>query len=105
MELRHIPWTDPSTPPGEPLLRRHLEAEGYEVTVWRDPADRWYDAHRHGDDERLQVLRGRIVLRVDGRDFPLGPGDGLELPRGVVHSARAGPDGAVYLIARRRADG
>lgn len=105
MELRHIPWTDPSTPPGEPLLRRHLEAEGYEVTVWRDPADRRYDPHRHGDDERLQVLRGRIVLRVDGRDFPLGPGDGLELPRGVVHSARAGPDGAVYLIARRRADG
>jgi quercetin dioxygenase-like cupin family protein len=105
VELRHIPWTDPSTPPGEPLLRRHLEAEGYEVTVWRDPADRRYDPHRHGDDERLQVLRGRIVLRVDGRDFPLGPGDGLELPRGVVHTARAGPDGAVYLIARRRADG
>ena len=103
MELRHIPWTEPMTP-GEPLLRRHLEAEGYEVTVWRDPADRAYAPHCHCDDECLQVLRGGIVLRVDGRDFPLGPGDCLELPRGVVHSARAGPDGAVYLIARRRAD-
>lgn len=101
VELRHIPWTGSSAPPGEPLLRRHLEAEGYEVTVWRDPADRAYDAHHHRDDERLQVLRGRIVLRVAGCDFALGPGDGLDLPRGVVHSARTGPDGAVYLIARR----
>lgn len=103
MELRHIPWTD-TAPPGEPVLRRHLEAEGFEVRLWRDPADRIYDPHSHGDDERLWVVRGRIVLRVGGCEFPLGPGDCLELPRGTVHSARAGPDGAVYLIARRRAD-
>jgi mannose-6-phosphate isomerase-like protein (cupin superfamily) len=104
VELRHIPWTDPQTP-GEPLLRRHLEAAGFEVTTWRDPADRTYDPHSHGDDERLWVVRGRIVLHVGGREFPLGPGDCLELPRGTRHSARTGPDGAVYLIARKRSDG
>jgi quercetin dioxygenase-like cupin family protein len=104
VEIRHIPWTDPQTP-GEPLLRRHLEAEGFEVTTWRDPADRHYDAHSHCDDECLQVVRGRIVLNIGGRDIPLGPGDCLELPRGTVHSAQAGPDGAVYLIGRRRNDG
>jgi mannose-6-phosphate isomerase-like protein (cupin superfamily) len=104
VELRHIPWTDPQTP-GEPLLRRHLEAAGFEVTTWRDPADRTYDPHSHGDDERLWVVRGRIVLHVGGREFPLGPGDYLELPRGTRHSARTGPDGAVYLIARKRSDG
>jgi mannose-6-phosphate isomerase-like protein (cupin superfamily) len=103
VELRHIPWNDPQTP-GELLLRRSLEADGFEVTRWRDPADRTYDAHHHCDDERLQVVRGRIVLLVEGREFPLGPGDCLELPRGTVHSARTGPDGAIYLIARRRAD-
>jgi quercetin dioxygenase-like cupin family protein len=47
-------------------------------------------------------VRGRIVLQVDGRDFALGPGDRLELPRNTEHSACAGPDGAIYLIARRR---
>jgi len=104
VEIRHIPWNEPQTP-GEPLLRRSLEADGFEVTTWRDPADRTYDAHRHCDDERLQVVRGHIVLHVDGRDFSLGPGDCLELPRGTVHTARAGPEGAVYLIARRRDDG
>ncbi|MEB2345011.1 MAG: cupin domain-containing protein [Deltaproteobacteria bacterium] len=100
MELRHIPWTDLGAP-GELSLRRGLEADGFEVTVWRDPADRSYDAHTHADDERLQVVRGRIVFQVAGRVFPLGPGDALELPRGTLHSAQAGPDGAVYLIARR----
>jgi quercetin dioxygenase-like cupin family protein len=103
VELRHIPWTDLQAP-GELSLRRGLEADGFEVTTWRDPADRTYDPHSHGDDERLQVVRGRIVFRVEGRDFPLGPGDSLELPSGTVHSAQAGPDGAVYLIARRPAD-
>jgi quercetin dioxygenase-like cupin family protein len=103
MELRHIPWTDPQTP-GEPLLRRHLESQGYEVTTWRDPADRLYDPHTHPEDESLWVVRGQIVLQADGREFPLGPGDRLELPRGTLHTARAGPDGAMYLIARRRAD-
>lgn len=102
MELRHIPWNEARTP-GEPLLRRQLESQGFEVTTWRDPADRTYGAHSHPDDERLCVVRGRIVLRVDGRDFDLGPGDLLELPRGTVHSAQAGPEGALYLIARRRA--
>jgi quercetin dioxygenase-like cupin family protein len=101
VELRHIPWTEPQ-PPGEPVLRKLLEAQGFEVTVWRDPADRVYDAHSHCEDERLQVLRGQIVLRAGDRDFPLGPGDCLDLPRGVVHTARAGPEGAVYLIGRLR---
>jgi len=101
MELRHIPCSDPRAP-GEPALRRVLEAEGFEVVSWRDPADRVYAPHCHGEDERLCVLRGRIVLKVGGRDFALGPGDQLELPRGTVHSAQAGPDGAVYLIGRRR---
>lgn len=101
MELRRIPWNETQAP-GENLLRRHLEAEGFEVTSWRDPADRTYAAHCHRHDESLWVVCGRIVLQVDGHDIPLGPGDRLELPRGTVHTARAGPDGARYLIGQRR---
>jgi quercetin dioxygenase-like cupin family protein len=100
MELRHIRWEGEHTP-GESLLRRHLESEGFEVRRWRDPADRTYEAHSHVLDESLWVIRGQIELEVDGRHFPLGPGDRIELPRGTVHRARAGPDGAVYLIGQR----
>jgi quercetin dioxygenase-like cupin family protein len=101
MELRCIPWNGAESP-GENALRRHLESEGFDVVTWRDPADRSYEAHSHPRDESLWVVRGRIAFQVDGRDYVLGPGDRLELPRGVVHSAHAGPDGATYLIGQRR---
>jgi mannose-6-phosphate isomerase-like protein (cupin superfamily) len=102
MELRRIPWQGTETP-GENALRRHLEAEGFDVVSWRDPADRAYETHSHVCDESLWCVRGRIVFRVDGNDYALGPGDRLELPRGTLHSAHTGPEGATYLIGQRRA--
>jgi quercetin dioxygenase-like cupin family protein len=101
MELRSIPWSDPHEP-GEGTLRGRLEAEGFEVRNWRDPADRIYGEHCHECDESLWVVRGTIVFEVSGQEFPLGPGDRLLLPAGVAHRAKAGPDGVSYLIGQRR---
>ena len=98
MKLGCIPWNDPREP-GEGMLRARLEDE---VRAWRDPADRIYDEHHHDCDESLWVVRGQIVFEVCGCEFPLGPGDRLLLPAGVAHRARAGPDGARYLIGQRR---
>ena len=102
MEFRHIPWSEERTP-GENGLRRCLEAEGFDVRTWRDPADRVYAQHCHPHDESLWVVRGNLVLRVGGREVPLGPGDRVELPRGTLHTAQCGPEGAVYLIGQRQA--
>lgn len=104
MQLRQISWTGAGDP-GESVLRSALEAEGFEVHAWRDPADRIYGAHHHDCDESLWVVRGSIVFRVDEREYRLGPGDRLLLPAGILHSARAGPDGATYLIGQRREAG
>jgi quercetin dioxygenase-like cupin family protein len=101
MELRQIPWSD-AREPGENALRRRLEAEGYEVHSWHDPADRVYGDHHHEHDESLWLVRGSMLFQIDGRDYALGPGDRLELPAGTLHRARAGPDGATYLIGQRR---
>jgi mannose-6-phosphate isomerase-like protein (cupin superfamily) len=99
MELGCMPWNDPGAP-GEGILRACFEDEGFGVHAWRDPADRIYSEHSHDCDESLWVVRGQIVFEVSGREFPLGPGDRLLLPAGVAHRARAGPDGARYLIGR-----
>lgn len=101
MKLERIPWRDPGEP-SEPTLRRQLESEGFEVFLWRDPSDRRYVPHSHEHDESLWVVRGRIVFRVEGAEYPLEPGDRLMLPRGTVHEAEAGPEGATYLIGQRR---
>jgi mannose-6-phosphate isomerase-like protein (cupin superfamily) len=104
MQLRQIPW-EGACDPGEGALRLALEAEGFEVHAWRDPADRIYANHHHDCDESLWLVRGSLLLRVDEREYLLGPGDRLLLPRGVPHSARAGPDGATYLIGQRKEAG
>jgi len=101
MKLRRIPWNGVGEP-GEAALRRQLEQEGFEVHVWRDPADRSYGEHRHTCDESLWIVRGSMRFEVGERAYPLGPGDRLELPAGVAHRATAGPDGASYLIGQRR---
>jgi quercetin dioxygenase-like cupin family protein len=42
--------------------------------------------HFHpSQDERFEVLEGRLHTRVDGEERELGPGDVLEIPRGAVH--------------------
>jgi quercetin dioxygenase-like cupin family protein len=101
MRLRRIPWKGEGEP-GENALRRLLEAEGFEVHAWRDPADRIYGEHHHDCDESLCVVRGSMRFEVKGRGYTLGPGDRLLLPAHTAHRAIAGPDGAAYLIGQRR---
>jgi quercetin dioxygenase-like cupin family protein len=101
VKVEHIPWSGGEVP-GEEDLRGRLEAEGYEVVVWRDRSNWSYAQHAHEHDESLWVLRGRLVLQIEGRDYALEPGDRLMLPKDTPHSARVGAEGATYLIGQRR---
>lgn len=107
MRLRRIPWRHSQDAearggaPGEDSLRLRLKAEGWEVYLWRDPSERVYANHTHEHDESLWLLRGDLVVEAMGEAYPLHPGDGLLLPKGTVRSAKAGPEGATYLIGRR----
>ncbi|MGI4942510.1 MAG: cupin domain-containing protein [Janthinobacterium lividum] len=43
-------------------------------------------AHNHRDwDETAYRLEGTLTFTVDGKPYPLDPGDSLFIPRGVVH--------------------
>jgi quercetin dioxygenase-like cupin family protein len=101
VKLERIAWSGPGTP-GAEELRRRLAADGFEAFVWRDDPGADYSPHAHDHDESLWVIDGEIVFGADGRDFRLGPGDRLMLPKGTVHTARAGSKGASYLIGERR---
>ena len=101
LKLERIPWSQAGAPL-EQTLRETLEEEGFEVVTWRDRCNWSYDPHRHEHDESLWVLHGSIVLRCEGQDFPLGPGDRLMLPKDMVHAADVGREGAVYLIGQKR---
>ena len=101
MKLERIAWDEAGTPTESGLLQR-LEAEGFEAFVWRDDPGADYQPHAHDHDESLWVIAGEITFGAGGEDHRLGPGDRLMLPRGTVHTARAGRDGARYLIGQHR---
>ena len=100
MRLERIPWESPEEPT-ERALSARLAADGFESFAWTDPPDADYAPHAHDHDESLWVIEGEIVFGAGGEDYRLGPGDRLMLPGGTVHTARAGPSGARYLIGQR----
>jgi quercetin dioxygenase-like cupin family protein len=87
MQLEHIPWSG-KKPPKQEEAKRVLEAEGFDVVCWNDPAGRVYAAHHHERDESLWMIAGAMTFTIAGRDYRLQAGDRLILPRGVVHGAR-----------------
>jgi len=100
VKLERIPWPQP-TPPAEDDLRRRLEGEGFEAFAWEDAPGADYQPHAHDHDESLWVVAGEITFGAAGAQLRLGPGDRLMLPKGTVHTARAGGEGARYVIGQR----
>jgi quercetin dioxygenase-like cupin family protein len=50
------------------------------------PGARLLPAHAHPEaHERLQVVSGRVALRLGGERRELGPGDAADIPAGMVH--------------------
>jgi quercetin dioxygenase-like cupin family protein len=101
MKLARLPWPADAGAPTERALKAQLEDDGFEVFGWSDAPGHFYAPHQHPHDESIFGVRGEIVFTIDGREYPLGPGDRLMLPRGTVHTAQVGPAGASYLIGQR----
>lgn len=62
--------------------------------------------HRHTFAESITLLRGRVIVDVEGRCYEIGPLDNVTVPRGIAHRvtnlSRTGP--AVFHIALASAE-
>jgi quercetin dioxygenase-like cupin family protein len=85
-------------PFSETALRRKLEAAGYMVARYTYPAGTTFPDHVHDIDKIDAVAKGRFRLVVAGHLAMLGPGDWIEVPRGVRHSATVVGDEAVVSL-------
>ena len=92
-------------PMSEAAMRRKLEAAGYLVARYTYPPGTAFPDHTHDVDKIDAVLSGRFRLVVAGHLAVLGPGDWLEVPRGVRHSATVLGDEPVVSLDAVRTSG
>ena len=77
-------------------------AQGFDEVLTREWAPgQVVGTHSHPFDVSALVVRGGLLLSVDGQDRHLSPGQPFELARGVPHEERYGPEGATFWVARR----
>ena len=92
-------WNDALDGPfSEAALRRKLEAAGYTVARYVYSPGTTFPDHVHEVDKVDAVVSGRFRLVVSGHLVVLGPGDWIEVPRGVRHSATVVGDEAVISL-------
>ena len=83
-------------------MERALRAEGLTPRPWSNGPDVSYDRHEHEHHKVLLCVSGSIIFHTDTGDVALAPGDRMELPPGVEHSATVGADGVECVEAYRR---
>jgi quercetin dioxygenase-like cupin family protein len=103
MRVHH--WNSSADGPlSEESMRRKLEAAGYMVIRYTYPAGTAFPEHTHNVDKIDAVVSGRFRMVVAGHFTILGPGDWVEVPRGVHHTAAVVGDEPVVSLDAVRVD-
>jgi quercetin dioxygenase-like cupin family protein len=98
-EVRRTNWASPEASTGS-VLEAIFRDEELRPSSWSNgPGDR-YAAHSHYN-KVLYCAHGCIRFEVAGEAFDLTPGDRLDIPPGVSHSAVVGPEGVKCVEAAR----
>ena len=83
-------------------LAEQLILEGYAHLYVRDDGPNVeYREHTHRAESAHIILNGEMSMTMNGKTKTYRTGDRCDLPAGIVHSARTGPQGCRYLIAER----
>src|SRR5690348_13258991 len=87
--------------PTESAIRALMSADDLQPYQWANGPGDLYSAHHHDYNKVIYIVRGSITFGLPDRqsEIALEAGDRLELPAGVRHEARVGPDGVLCLEA------
>ena len=85
------------------VFMKILAAEGFEeaVTVAREPGG-FLDLHAHPFEAKALIVKGELLLKVDGVEQSYQAGQVFYLPADQPHSEQYGPQGVEYLVGRRQ---
>lgn len=101
LSIRVERWKEAEKPNAD-VLRRRMEAEGYNVFEWSDPPGTIYGPHSHGEDQSHWIVSGALRLGVGRERYTLRAGDRDFLSAHTEHSAVVpGRERVVYLVGVR----
>ncbi len=94
------PWSA-SEPPSRAALEAVFRRDGLSPSWWSNRRGYNYTVHSHRYHKMLYCAQGsiRFCIQPSGQTFDLSPGDRLDIPSGIPHSAIAGPDGVTCAEA------
>ncbi len=76
--------------------------EGHDEVLLREWAPNFAnEPHTHPFDTDALVAQGEYWLTMNGQITHYKAGDTFQVARGVLHSERYGPEGAVFWAARK----
>ncbi|MBI4085182.1 MAG: cupin domain-containing protein [Candidatus Liptonbacteria bacterium] len=83
-------------------IKERMLREGFTIiNEYNDPPNEVFADHDHPGDQLLIVMRGSIEITMSGKTSVLKPGDEIFFPAKVIHSAKVGPEGCLYLDGER----
>lgn len=81
---------------------QQLINDGYgQVCVHEDHANFEYPDHDHPVDTAYIVLKGQMVVRVNGKEQVVREGERLDIAKNAVHWAKMGEKGCRFLVGVR----
>ena len=79
------------------VMARTVEGERMSFAIVELAPNSIVDEHEHPNEQIGIVLRGTMAFTVGGETRPLRAGDTYNIPGGVRHHVRTGPEGAVVV--------
>ena len=84
------------------VIKQRMLREGFSIiNEYDDPPNEMFSDHDHPGDQLLVVVRGLIEITMNGKTSVLRSGDEIFFPAKVVHSAKMGPEGCLYIDGER----
>ena len=75
-----------------------IESLGYQCHCYVYPPGTFFEEHTHSVDKIDAVLKGRLKLNLNGEEIILSPGDYVQVPRFLIHTAEVIGDEPVVSI-------
>lgn len=83
------------------VIEEILQKEGFfNIFIWQDSAATTYPPHTHPHYEVRWIIDGELIIKQEGKEYHLKPGDRMESAPNILHSAFA-PKDVTYICASR----